>query len=76
MNDWQRNQRVATIRQPAEGRLDVYVARWPGYPAGPRDPLVMWLDGSNYRYLSPQDARRFAQALILAAVEAEGGEQP
>jgi hypothetical protein len=75
VTDWQRNELVAEIMPSDPSRLAVYVARWPGYPGG-RAPQVMWRQGNGYDYLPPSDARRFAQALILAAVEAEGGEQP
>ena len=75
MSDRQRNQHVATIRSPAEGELSVYVARWlqrpTPYDDAPRPTQVMWIDGNSSRYLPPERARAFAEALVKAADEAD-----
>ncbi len=76
MSGWQRDQPIATILGPAEGHLAVSVARWPGMPTwagGPKPPAVMWRDGTSFRYLPPELARRFARALQKAADEVERG---
>jgi len=68
VSDQQRNELVSTIRPPAAGGLAVYVALWPKTPTrDPKPPAVLWVDGNQYRYLPPQDARRFAAALVEAA---------
>lgn len=68
----QHNELVEVIAHGEDGtpRLSVHVATWPDRQP-PRPPLVTWLDGTRYSYMPASTARRFAAALVRAAIQAE-----
>ena len=61
-------QRVGLVADPDGNDLDAHASHWPDPPHAPAVTVLML---NTYRHVTPTAARRFAQALSLAAVEAE-----